>query len=125
MKSLKDMLMEGLIHESVEDKIVKTAEKAFRTLMNKTKSIPDEIDPLIKQNFDVVNDRLNHTEGLIYCTIEDGGKKYTLCLDDEDDWNVSKETFNLKKVICVSGDCEADGKEGDAVIDAMYAALGY
>ncbi len=125
MKSLKDMLTESLVCESVEDKIIKTAEKAFRSLMNKTKSIPDEIDPLIKQNFNVVGDRLNHTEGLIYGTIEDSGKKYTLCLDSEDDWNVSKETFNLKKIICVPGDCEADGKEGDKVLDSMYAALGY
>lgn len=125
MKSLKDMLIEGLVRESVEDKIVKTAEKAFKPLMNKTKSISDEIDPLIKQNFNVVDGRLNHTEGLIYGTIEDGGKKYTLCLDSEDDWDAGKETFNLKKIICVPGDCEADGKEGDKVVDAMYAALGY
>lgn len=125
MKSLKEVLLEGLVNEAVEDKIVKTAEKAFKSLMNKTKNIEDDIDPLIKSTFKVVNDRLNHTDGLIYGTIEDGGKKYTLCLDSEDDWNVSKMEFNLKKIVCVPGDCEADGKEGDDVVDAMYAALGY
>lgn len=119
MKSLMESIKDNLIVESAEDKIVKNAEKAFKTLFKKTKSIGEDIDPLIKQNFDVV-DAINHTDGMIYCTIKDGGKEYTLCLDSEDDWNASKEEFNLKKIVCVPGNCDDDD-----VIDAMYNACGY
>ena len=119
MKDLKELLNESLIAESIEDKIIKDAEKLFKNIIKKTVSIEDDINPLLHQNFDLQGD-INHTEGLIYVTVKDHGKLYTLCLDSEDDWSPSKGNFNLKKIVCVPGDCEDDD-----VIDKMYKACGY